>query len=243
MKYYLRNIAQKSPLRASVLFVLGGLAWLATLLGGGNMTQVLVTMCMTIVNTILFAQFFYKSGETNMPSGFMASTYWFGMSALPVLHDCWQLQLVLLGVWISGLIWCGIRHQDTPTEETFLITLICCFLAPMQVIAISGILSLWINLLLKGYMTLRVWCASLIGIALYALVMLVLHYMGWMPWLWMENIPRLSWQLWLISLAVLIALFTATMLPLRKPSVASGVVYLFLMLMATGYGIWSILLV
>lgn len=198
-------------------------------------------MGLTLLNTLLFTQFFYKSGETNMPSGFVASTYWFVMSALPILHDCWQVQMILFGVWVSGLIWCGINYQDIPTEESFLIALISCFLAPTRVVSISGIFTLWLQLLMKGYMTWRVWCASLIGVALYAMIMVILHYMGWLEWLWVENIPRLNWQMWVISLGVILITFMAIMLPLRKPSVGSGVMYILTILIILGYEIWNIL--
>lgn len=176
-----------------------------------------------------------------MPSGFVASTYWFVMSALPILHDCWQVQMILFGVWVSGLIWCGINYQDIPTEESFLIALISCFLAPTRVVSISGIFTLWLQLLMKGYMTWRVWCASLIGVALYAMIMVILHYMGWLEWLWVENIPRLNWQMWVISLGVILITFMAIMLPLRKPSVGSGVMYILTILIILGYEIWNIL--
>lgn len=199
-------------------------------------------MGLTLLNTLLLAQLFYRGGETNMPSGFVASTYWFTMSALPILHECWQVQIVLFGIWVSGLLWCSIRYQDVPTEESFLITLISCFLAPTQGIAISGILTLWLHLLMKGYMTWRVWCASLIGVALYAMIMVILHYMGWMEWLWIENIPRLSWQMWIISLGVIIATFMAIILPIRKPSIGSGVMYILVILTGIGYGVCNILM-
>jgi hypothetical protein len=62
----------------------------------------------------------------------------------------------------------------------------------------TGVFMIWGYLIFKGLMTWRVWFASLIAIAVRVILMLSLHYLGWLEWLWLENIPHLAaWQ-WLI---------------------------------------------
>lgn len=178
------------------------------------------------MNTLLTTQYFYRAGLTSLPSPFVATSTWFGLSVLPLLHTCWQAQLLLLGVLLVGLILLKMDYQHEATEEAFLSTLICCIVAIAPTIFFTGIMILWGYLIAKRQMTWRVWMASLIAIALRIFVAGGLRYMGWLEWLWMENLPRLAWQDWLISIGIIIVTFAAILLPMRKASVGSGVFYI-----------------
>lgn len=178
------------------------------------------------MNTLLTTQYFYRAGLTSLPSPFVATSTWVGLSVLPLLHTCWQAQLLLLGVLLVGLILLKMDYQHEATEEAFLSTLICCIVAIAPTIFFTGIMILWGYLIAKRQMTWRVWMASLIAIALRIFVAGGLRYMGWLEWLWMENLPRLAWQDWLISIGIIIVTFAAILLPMRKASVGSGVFYI-----------------
>lgn len=178
------------------------------------------------MNTLLTTQYFYRAGLTSLPSPFVATSTWFGLSVLPLLHTCWQAQLLLLGVLLVGLILLKMDYQHEATEEAFLSTLICCIVAIAPTIFFTSIMILWGYLIAKRQMTWRVWMASLIAIALRIFVAGGLRYMGWLEWLWMENLPRLAWQDWLISIGIIIVTFAAILLPMRKASVGSGVFYI-----------------
>ena len=178
------------------------------------------------MNTLLITQYFYRAGLTSLPSPFVATSTWFGLSVLPLLHTCWQAQLLLLGVLLVGLILLKMDYQHEATEEAFLSTLICCIVAIAPTIFFTGIMILWGYLIAKRQMTWRVWLASLIAIALRFFVAFGLRYMGWLEWLWMENLPHLAWQEWLIAIGIAIATFAAVLLPTRKASVGSGVFYI-----------------
>ena len=178
------------------------------------------------MNTLLTTQYFYRAGLTSLPSPFVATSTWFGLSLLPLLHTCWQAQLLLLGVLLVGLILLKMDYQHEATEEAFLSTLICCIVAITPTIFLTGIMILWGYLIAKRQMTWRVWMASLIAIALRFFVAFGLRYMGWLEWLWMENLPHLAWQEWLIAIGIAIATFAAVLLPMRKASVGSGVFYI-----------------
>lgn len=178
------------------------------------------------MNTLLTTQYFYRAGLTSLPSPFVATSTWFGLSVLPLLHTCWQAQLLLLGVLLVGLILLKMDYQHEATEEAFLSTLICCIVAIAPTIFFTGIMILWGYLIAKRQMTWRVWLASLIAIALRFFVAFGLRYMGWLEWLWIENLPHLAWQEWLIAIGIAIATFAAVLLPMRKASVGTGLFYL-----------------
>lgn len=200
--------------------------WIPSFIRQEIIILVTVTWVLTIMNTLLTTQYFYRAGLTSLPSPFVATSTWFGLSVLPLLHTCWQAQLLLLGVLLVGLILLKMDYQHEATEEAFLSTLICCIVAIAPTIFFTGIMILWGYLIAKRQMTWRVWMASLIAIALRIFVAGGLRYMGWLEWLWMENLPRLAWQDWLISIGIIIVTFAAILLPMRKASVGSGVFYI-----------------
>ena len=192
MRYFLKNIAQSKLPRTILLFVLGSAIWIPSLLNSQSLVSVLITLGLTLTNSLLVMQFFYRSRITSLPSGFVASTWWISMSAIPMLHTCWQAQLVIAGLMLALIVLQKMDFHHEPTEEVFLATLLCCIVAVVPSIFYSGIMMLWGYLIAKQQMTWRVWFASLIAIAIRVIVMLVLHYMGWLEVIWMENIPRLT---------------------------------------------------
>ena len=240
MKYFLRNIAQNSPLRTGILLVLGGLMWVPSILCSEAVGVVWVTLGLTLINSLLWTRYFYKGGLTNLPSHFVLSTSWFILSAMPMLHSAWQAQVVVLGVLSALLVLQKKTFQQEATEEAFLATLICCILAPLQSVMITGVIMIWGYLLMKGYMSWRVWIASLMAIAVRVILMLVLHYLGWMEWIWLENIPHLTWQIWVGYGGLFVATMAALLLPLQKPSVASGAIYMILIIGLAIFGmLWN----
>ena len=237
MRYFLKNIAQDSMLRTILLIVLGVAIWVPSFFEQEYLIPKVVTLLLTITNALLVTQCFYRGRETNLPSPFVGSTYWLAMSAIPALHTCWQTQLVIMGILLDILTLLRTDFHHEATEEAFLATLICCFFAPLPVAILTGILLIWGYLIFKGLMTWRVWFASLIAIAVRVILMAVLHFLGWLEWLWLENIPHLAaWQ-WAIFGGVFLLTALLLLLPLRKPSTASGSIYLTLTVLLTATGI------
>lgn len=236
MRYFLKNIAQDSMLRTIILIVLGVAMWVPSFFEQEYLIPKVVTLLITITNALLITQCFYRGRETNLPSPFVGSTYWLAMSAIPALHTYWQAQLVIMGMLLAILTLLRTDFHHEATEEAFLSTLICCFFAPLQSTIMTGIFLIWSYLIFKGLMTWRVWFASLIAIAVRVILMAVLHFLGWLEWLWLENIPHLTAEQWLTFIGVFLVTALLLLLPLRKPSTASGTIYLTLtvLLIATG---------
>lgn len=211
--------------------------WIPSILNSQSLVSVLITLGLTLTNSLLVMQFFYRSRITSLPSGFVASTWWISMSAIPMLHTCWQAQLVIAGLVLALIVLQKMDFHHEATEEVFLATLLCCIVAVIPSILYSGIMMLWGYLIAKQQMTWRVWFASLIAIAIRVILMLVLHYGGWLEVIWMENIPRLSGIEWVIFLGVWLASFLSILLPIRKPSVASGIFYIAYITICLAIGI------
>ena len=215
-------------LRTIILIVLGVAMWVPSFFEQEYLIPKIVTLLLTIINALLITQCFYRGRETNLPSPFVGSTYWLAMSAIPALHTYWQAQLVIMGMLLAILTLLRTDFHHEATEEAFLSTLICCFFAPLQSTIMTGVFMIWGYLIFKGLMTWRVWFASLIAIAVRVILMTVLHFLGWLEWLWLENIPHLAaWQ-WLTFIGVFLVSALLLLLPLRKPSTASGTIYLTL---------------
>ena len=225
MKYFLQNIAQTSPMRTIILVLFGVVFWVLSFISKEPIAAVAATLLGTIINSWLVAQVLFMGGLTKFPSPFAATTYWVAMSALPILHTCWQVQLFGVSILTSLLILLTINQREEITEESFLISLIWSFLSPTRAIFVTAIILFWIYLIAKGHMTWRVWAASLMAIALRVLLMVGLHYWGWMEWLWMENIPTLMWHEWVIFASTFVGVSSILLLSIRKPSIASGAIY------------------
>ena len=236
MKYILKNISQSTLPKTITLFVLGSSIWIPSLIRDEK-TIVLITMILTIVNSFLAARLFYKGGETNIPSWFVSSTFWFIMSAIPTLHTSWQAQIITLGVLLTNLVLHKINYQHEATEEAFLATMICCFLAPIKSVMYTGMIMILGYLIIKGQMTWRVLVASLFAVAIRILLMGILHYFEWLEWLWIENIPQLSTREWITFAGVGFTTALSTLLPLRKPSLVSSIIYMVCLLGVATYGI------
>ena len=219
------------------MFVLGSAMWIPSLLSSPSLVSVLITLGLTLTNSLLVMQFFYRSKITSLPSGFVASTWWITLSAIPMLHTCWQAQLVIAGLMLALIVLQKMDFHHEPTEEVFLATLLCCIVAVVPSIFYSGIMMLWGYLITKQQMTWRVWFASLIAISIRVIVMFVLHYMGWLEVIWMENIPRLTWMEWAVFGGVWVASFLAILLPIRRPSMASGIYHMAYIILSLTIGI------
>ena len=211
--------------------------WIPSLLSSPSLVSVLITLGLTLTNSLLVMQFFYRSKITSLPSGFVASTWWITLSAIPMLHTCWQAQLVIAGLMLALIVLQKMDFHHEPTEEVFLATLLCCIVAVVPSIFYSGIMMLWGYLIAKQQMTWRVWFASLIAISIRVIVMFVLHYMGWLEVIWMENIPRLTWLEWAVFGGVWVASFLAILLPIRRPSMASGIYHMAYIILSLTIGI------
>ena len=238
MKYFLRNIAQKSPLRTGILLVLGGLMWIPTLLSGNGVVMVVATMVLVATNAIVMSRMFCRLGVTNLPSVFVMTTYWVTMSSIPLLHACWQAQVVAMGVMVAYNVLLQTTYQTPPVEQAFVSTLTICGVSLLLPEAIWLIVLIWGFFIFRRVITWRVWVASMLAIAAFALYMAVAYFLGWteVPWANMWNMAH--WPIWMaVGMSVVVTLIN--LLPLQWATMTSGVIYLLGVIGAITYGTWS----
>ena len=240
MKYFLQNIAQGSPMRTIMLVLIGLAFWALSLVHEADILATSATLVLTLINALLLAQMYDNLGITKLFSPFVATSYWLAMSAIPILHTCWQVQTITLAATVTITMMVKAKYKDNVTEEAFLSTLVCCFALPTRVIMLACIGALWAYLIVRGLITWRVMAASLLAIALRVVLMVILHYFGWMEWLWVENIPHLSWMEWVLAGGVLAEVLMMTLCPIQKPSVSSGCTYLICLLGTLAIGGWIV---
>ena len=147
MKYFLQNIAQSSPMRTILLVLIGLVFWVVSIIGQEHIVSISSTLALTSLNSLLLAVFFYQNGITKFLSPFVGATYWISMSAVPILHSCWQTQLVALVGIVIALILSRAKHQDNVTEAAFLSTFVCCFVLPTRITMLVCMGILWIYLI------------------------------------------------------------------------------------------------
>ena len=97
-------------------------------------------------------------------------------------------------------------------------------------------------LLSRSHFTWRVLMAILLAVATYVLYAAIFRYLGWLEFLWMENLPHLSWQWWLLGGGVYLLTWLMLYLPITKPSTLSGTIYIIGILGAIAAGIVRIIM-
>ena len=211
--------------------------WIPTLLSGNGVLAVVATLVLVATNAIVMARMFCRLGVTNLPSIFVITTYWIAMSSIPLLHACWQAQVVAMGVMLAYNILLQTTYQTPPVEQAFVSTLIVCGISLLLPEAIWLIGLVWGFFIFRRVITWRVWMASVLAIATFALYMAVAYYLGWsgVPWADMWNIAH--WPVW-ITLGITIIITFINLLPLQWASVTSGVIYILGVIGAVVYGGW-----
>ncbi len=224
MKYWLRHIAQSSWMSRLVLSILGAAMWVPAFFAPASLWALVATLLLVAVNAFVMMRVFYQANVTNLPSSFVPTSYWLLCSALPFLHTCWQGQLAVFGAQLTYLILLRIDYQHLPLQEAFLSTLVLCctsLAVPEMLVFIPAV---WLYMLYRHVITWRVFAASLIGAATFALYYAIAVFLGWIDltdagWFSLTHLT-----LWLSVLQMILSAIVVY-LPVRFSSVFSGVLY------------------
>lgn len=237
MKYFLRNISQSNILRTILSIVLGMFFWISSLIQIEPICEVLITSLFAICNAVLLSVVYSKLEVTNLPSPFVAITYWIGISAMPFFHSYWQGQVLIASVLVALLMLgnVGYRNQEA-AEESFLSTLIVCIVSLVVCQALIGVLVIWIYLLSKRILTWRNWMASVIAIIVVVLYCGVSHYLGLITFSQILCDFFQQWDAW-IEMALLVVISTITYLTIKRSSIASGIVYIMALIVLLTIGV------
>ena len=242
MKYFLKNIAQDSLIRTLLLVLIGLCLWIVSLWKGVSLAHMGVGIVLALINSLLATQTAYRVGWTNLPSGFVVSTVWVVLSALSVWQLCWQVHVTAMMLFIAILVFSKMNVQQEPTEQAYALTLMCLIVSPQLSVMITCILYVLGYLLARSHFTWRVLVAILLAVATYVLYAAIFRYLGWLEFLWLENLPHLSWQWWWLGGGVYLLTWLMLYLPISKPSTLSGAIYIIGILGAIAAGIVRIIM-
>jgi hypothetical protein len=196
-----------------------------------------VGIVLALINSLLAIQTVYRVGWTNLPSGFVLSSVWMVLSALSVWQLCWQVHVTVMMLFIAILVFSKMNLQQEATEQAYALTLMCLIVSPQLSVMITCILYVLGYLLSRSHFTWRVLVAILLAVATYVLYAAIFRYLGWLEFLWLENLPHLSWQWWLLGGGVYLLIWLMLYLPITKPSTLSGAIYIIGILGAIAAGI------
>ena len=242
MKYFLKNIAQDSLIRTLILVLIGLCLWIVSLWKGVSFAHMGVGIVLALINSLLATQTAYRVGWTNLPSGFVLSSVWMVLSALSVWQLCWQVHVTAMMLFIAILVFSKMNVQQEPTEQAYALTLMCLIVSPQLSVMITCILYVLGYLLARSHFTWRVLVAILLAVATYVLYAAIFRYLGWLEFLWLENLPHLSWQWWWLGGGVYLLTWLMLYLPISKPSTLSGAIYIIGILGAIAAGIVRIIM-
>lgn len=242
MKYFLKNIAQDSLIRTLLLVLIGLCLWIVSLWKGVSFAYMGVGIVLALINSLLAIQTVYRVGWTNLPSGFVMSSVWMVLSALSVWQLCWQVHVTAMMLFIAILVFSKMNVQQEPTEQAYALTLMCLIVSPQLSVMITCILYVLGYLLARSHFTWRVLVAILLAVATYVLYAAIFRYLGWLEFLWLENLPHLSWQWWWLGGGVYLLTWLMLYLPISKPSTLSGAIYIIGILGAIAAGIVRIIM-
>ena len=242
MKYFLKNIAQDSLIRTLILVLIGLCLWIVSLWRGVSLAYMGVGIVLALINSLLATQTAYRVGWTNLPSGFVVSTVWVVLSALSVWQLCWQVHVTAMMLFIAILVFSKMNVQQEPTEQAYVLILMCLVASPQLSVMITCVLYVFGYLLVRSHFTWRVLVAILLAVATYVLYAAIFRYLGWLEFLWMENTPQLPWQWWLMGGGVYLLTWLMLYLPISKPSTLSGAIYILGILGAIAAGIMRIMM-
>ena len=201
-----------------------------------------VGIVLALINSLLATQTAYRVGWTNLPSGFVFSTAWLVLSTLSLWQLCWQVHVTAMMLFIAILVFSKMNVQQEPTEQAYALTLMCLIVSPQLSVMITCILYVLGYLLARSHFTWRVLVAILLAVATYVLYAAIFRYLGWLEFLWMENLPHLSWQWWWLGGGVYLLTWLMLYLPITKPSTLSGAIYIIGILGAIAAGIVRIIM-
>ena len=224
------------------MVLIGLCLWIVSLWRGVSLAHMGVGIVLALINSLLATQTAYRVGWTNLPSGFVVSTVWVVLSALSVWQLCWQVHVTAMMWFIAILVFSKMNVQQEPTEQAYALTLMCLIVSPQLSVMITCILYVLGYLLARSHFTWRVLVAILLAVATYVLYAAIFRYLGWLEFLWMENLPHLSWQWWWLGGGVYLLTWLMLYLPITKPSTLSGAIYIIGILGAIAAGIVRIIM-
>lgn len=181
MRYFFQHITQIGRIGWIVLSALAVLMWLPDFLNAGEQVlfPLICTLLLSLTNAFLLMAVVYQAGVSKTRSGMPLFLFLLIVGSLRVLHTDYKAQLVLLiGLLIMYLLF-KVYHNQQAVSESFLCSLllsVATLLLPDMWIFLPLI---WIAFAWQRAFSLRVWLASLVGVAVVAVYFVLICQLGW----------------------------------------------------------------
>ncbi len=144
-----------------------------------QVTGVLTTLFLTLVNAVVIVFLMYQRGITHKLSGLPIVLYLLAIGVIPMLHTQWLLQIVILLLQIVLLLVMNSYRNEHAVQASFLSSIFLCLTALLVPDMLILIPILWLMFMMQRAFNLRVLLASLIGCGVVALYVVLFRGIGW----------------------------------------------------------------
>lgn len=181
--------------------------WIPSFLHESQWWLVLITLLLTLTNTMGMMLLCFHGNITKMIDLFSGFTFLIICSALRPWHSVWQSQAIITLLMLAVYVYQQIdRHQiNSAAEHTFLISLLIglssYWLPSLLLLIVPVILSLIWRQSFDG----QSFLAILLGLALIAIYATIFCWAGWIEPSWIHFFNSESLPLWYIIVAGIVA--------------------------------------
>ena len=168
MKRFLENIVAnfKLPI-ALILLAVCVVFWIPAFIS--SWAAALPAMILCAGNAVLLMKICYKANITRMYSALPVLVYFLVFSAQGSLVTNWRVQLLALFLMLSVLLVVLVYRSDKAMKEMFLLTLLLSAASLVTPEALLMIPLFWLYMFIQQSMNIRVFLASVIAIAIFAI--------------------------------------------------------------------------
>ncbi len=186
MKYFLKHITQIN-LPIAILLSVGCLGfWVPDFVSLANGTfpsgtwgSEIATLLLVLLNAIFLVLLIYQRGITRQLEGLPMLLYLLVCSTIPNMHNQWLGQVIIFILQIILFLVMNSYRNSHATEAAFLSAMLLSIGVLLMPDLVWLFPVLWAMFAIHRAMNLRVFLASLIGVAVVAIYQVVFDWLGW----------------------------------------------------------------
>lgn len=141
--------------------------------------DLITTLSVAIINSLLVVLLLHRSGLTRTMSGFPAFMFLLLLGAFPQVHMLWKGQLLVLLVLLILLQLQQVSQSVVVQEGVFLSGVLLGIATLLHSEMIFGVLVLWLFLFFERQFTFKSFFAPILGWGVVVFLYVVVGYLGW----------------------------------------------------------------
>mgnify|MGYP003514431979 CR=1 FL=1 len=153
--------------------------------------DLITTLSVAIINSLLVVLLLHRSGLTRTMSGFPVFMFLLLLGAFPQVHMLWKGQLLVLLVLLILLQLQQVSQSVVVQEGVFLSGVLLGIATLLQSEMIFGVLVLWLFMFFERLFTLRSFFASILG---WGVVVFLYGVVGYLGWIALGGFPTITLQ-------------------------------------------------